>query len=412
VLLTASVASSLAPLTAAATNGDRPSLAHGQGSKILMAHYMPWYETPSVRGFWGRHWTGHQSQHKPENTGTNGLPDIWSHYHPLIGPYDSADADALECHLLQMKLAGIHGVIADWYGISDAADYPPIHAATRALFDATGRFGMKFVACYEDRTVELLVNRKKLRPAQVTDHLTQTLQWMHTEWFTRPQYLRVRSRPLLLNFGPIYVRDPAVWHDALKALPERPALYALHHLWKATGADGGFTWVHPDPWKGTPNPKTIRNRIREVFARPSSNPDQVIVSACPGFKDVYKDHFPSVDHRGGRTMQEMLDVAMQGPWQLIQLVTWNDYGEGTMIEPTHEFGYTFLEIVQRARRKESGGAFAAMARDLRLPARLYALRKAGDCSKAALDRIANLLNQGACGPARKELDALERADSR
>ena len=84
-----------------------------QAGKILLMHYMPWYTTPAVSGEWGGHWRGWQSQHHPDQTTTNGLPDIWSHYHPLIGVYDSSDPDVLECQLLQMKLAGIDGVLAD-----------------------------------------------------------------------------------------------------------------------------------------------------------------------------------------------------------------------------------------------------------------------------------------------------------
>jgi hypothetical protein len=30
----------------------------------------------------------------------------------------------------------------------------------------------------------------------------------------------------------------------------------------------------------------------------------------------------------------------------LQLITWNDFGEGTMIEPTDEFGFSLLEGVQ------------------------------------------------------------------
>uniref|UniRef100_S0DE49 Uncharacterized protein n=1 Tax=termite gut metagenome TaxID=433724 RepID=S0DE49_9ZZZZ len=30
----------------------------------------------------------------------------------------------------------------------------------------------------------------------------------------------------------------------------------------------------------------------------------------------------------------------------LQLITWNDFGEGTMIEPTLEFGYKFLGEIQ------------------------------------------------------------------
>ena len=52
----------------------------------------------------------------PNKADANGLPEIALHYHPLIGAYDSNDPHALECHLQLMKLAGIHGVIIDWYG--------------------------------------------------------------------------------------------------------------------------------------------------------------------------------------------------------------------------------------------------------------------------------------------------------
>ena len=92
---------------------------------------------------------------------------------------------------------------------------------------------------------------------------------------------------------------------------------------------------------------------------------------------------------------------------MIQLVTWNDYGEGTMIEPTHEFGYKFLEVIQQARRKELGDSFKFTPADLRLPARLYKLRKNGSAPKEDLDRISELLNKGHCDEARRALDKLD-----
>ena len=387
---------------------EQPTPALETGKKILMAHYMPWYTTPAVGGEWGGHWTGFETKHHPDQTATNGLPDIWSNYHPLIGLYDSTDPDLLECHLLQMKLAGIDGVIPDWYGISDTADYPAIHKATSALFNACGRFGMKFAVSYEDRSIQLMVDWKKLQRDQITNHLAETMQWLQKEWFTKPQYLQYHGRPLLLNFGPIYLTDRAVWDAAFKTIPTRPSFYALHHLWKKAGGDGGFMWIHWDPWEGTPTEARIRERLREVFTYFSTNRDEVIVSAYPGFNDVYAQHQRPLDYRGGKTLQETLEVGMEGPWPLIQLVTWNDYGEGTMIEPTHEFGYTFLEIVQQARRKELGQVFTFTAEDLRLPSRLYALRKKGSVPAAELDRISQLLNKGACSEARELLDIQER----
>jgi hypothetical protein len=95
----------------------------------------------------------------------------------------------------------------------------------------------------------------------------------------------------------------------------------------------------------------------------------------------------------------MLDVGMDGPWDIIQLVTWNDYGEGTMIEPTHEFGYTFLEVVQQARVQEQGAAFPFTPDDLRLPALLLELRRGGVVPDATLDQVSDHLRDGETGQA-------------
>jgi hypothetical protein len=393
----------------------RPSTAPSTrpaGRALVLMHYMPWYETPAVRGRWGAHWTGHEGQHRPDRTGADGLPDLWSHFHPLIGPYDSVDPAALECHLLQMKLAGVDGVIVDWYGIAKAADYPPIHDATRAMFDAAGRFEMRFAVCYEDRTVKHLLETRELAADRVAAHLAETFRWMHEHWFGAPHYVRLDGRPLVLNFGPIHVTDPAAWEGAMTALPTRPRLFALHHLWRNVRADGGFTWVHTDEFRGNGNEgddaadAAARRRLGETFRRVSDDPRQTIVSAYPGFRDVYAQPLPTLDHGGGRVLRDTLAVALGGDWPVVQLVTWNDYGEGTMIEPTHEFGYTFLEIVQEACRRHRRGDLPFTADDLRLPARLYALRRRGDMPAAKLDAISALLRDGKTAEAGRELDAL------
>ena len=393
------------PATTQSATTQPATTQPAQARKTFLMHYLSWYQTPAVRGHWGSHWTGPGSKHNPSKTGPDGLPDVWSHLHPLIGPYDSADPDVLECHLLQMKLAGVDGVIVDWYGISKTADYPSVHEAAKAMFASAGRLGMKFAVCFEDRTIKLMIERSDLKTEQVPAHLTDTVQWMRDNWFKEPQYFRFDGRPLLLDFGPVFVMDAAVWNQALGAGPDRPRFFALHHLWKKVCADGGFTWVHKDVWSADPDQATIQRRLHDVFSQPSKDTNQVIISAWPGFKDVYEKSYPSIEYRDGKTMEETLAAGMSGPWSVIQLVTWNDYGEGTCIEPTSEFGYRFLESVQQARRTEPGVGFANAPADLRLPARLFALRKSGKCEKGRLDRISALLSAGACGEASRLLDA-------
>lgn len=418
--LTATVCAMLPACKDKQTGGDatdkeyvekRPSAEISHSGKVMLMHYMPWYVTPDVRGYWGSHWTGPKKQHDPSKKNASGLPDIWSHYHPLIGTYDSTDAAVLECQLLQMKMAGVDGVIVDWYGIGKAADYSSNHDATKAMFEAASRLGMKFAACYEDRSLEYMVKINKLAPDAVESHLTETVEWMDTHWFSKPHYYDYQDRPLLLNFGPIYLKDKGVWDRALAKAETKPNFFALHHLWKKVGADGGFSWVHKSAWKGSTEFEVISRKLQGVYQYTSSNPEQLIVSAYPGFKDVYENSHPVLEHRDGKTMDESLKVALGGPWPVVQLVTWNDYGEGTMIEPTHEFGYQFLEIIQRQRKEELGDALPFKPSDLRLPARLLKLRKAAKTNpkitSKELDLIAILLAEGSCKTAEEKIQTLE-----
>ncbi|MEM1208233.1 MAG: alpha/beta hydrolase fold domain-containing protein [Planctomycetota bacterium] len=407
MLRTALAAFLLACLGAVASADEPLYEVDPDAPKLLLMHYMPWYETPDIRDEWGGHWTGWRKQHDPSKLKDNGLPDIWSHYHPLIGTYDSTERDVIECQLLQMKLAGVDGVIADWYGITDTYDYRKVHDATKALFDEAGRLGMQFAACYEDRTVKANVERGKLDAEDVPAHLAETVRWMQKHWFGADHHVTLDGRPLLLNFGPIYVKDAAAWQYAMAQAEPRPMFYALHHLWQQTGADGGFYWYHRNAWEGAETPAEVTANLRREFTYRSAEPTRAIASALPGFRDVYDDPHPVLDHRGGATMRESLDAAYAGDWPIVQLVTWNDYGEGTIIEPTHEFGYLFLEIIQDKRREELGPAFAFTHDDLRLPARLLHQRRLNHADPADLEAIAMMLASGHVADARARLDHLD-----
>ena len=94
-------------LSCAGTPGSHAA----ESKKKLLVHYMPWYVSRPFSGYWGWHWT--MNHYNPDKLEANGKRSIASHYYPLIGPYDSNDADALECHVLLMKFAGIDGIIID-----------------------------------------------------------------------------------------------------------------------------------------------------------------------------------------------------------------------------------------------------------------------------------------------------------
>ena len=90
-------------------------------SKVVMVYYMPWFSAKPYSDGWGWHWT--MDHFNPDIVGASGERQIASWYYPLIGPYDSSDPAVLEYHVLLMKLAGIDGVIVDWYGSANVLDY-------------------------------------------------------------------------------------------------------------------------------------------------------------------------------------------------------------------------------------------------------------------------------------------------
>jgi hypothetical protein len=90
-----------------------PFPAHA-GPKSVMVDYQSWFVAKPYSDQWGWHWT--MNHFNPDMVNASGRRQIASWYYPMIGPYDSADPTVLEYHVLLMKLAGIDGVIVDWYG--------------------------------------------------------------------------------------------------------------------------------------------------------------------------------------------------------------------------------------------------------------------------------------------------------
>ena len=76
--------------------------------------------------------------------------------------------------------------------------------------------------------------------------------------------------------------------------------------------------------------------------------------AYPGFEDFYEEGnagngFFHIPHLDGATLDTTLQLAQlqEENLDILQLATWNDFGEGTMFEPTWELGYRYLTQLQQ-----------------------------------------------------------------
>ena len=376
-----------------------------QRSRLILVHYMPWYQAKPTSSSWGWHWS--MDKFDPDQQ-VDGKRDIASHLYPLIGPYDSADPDVLEYHLLLMKLAGIDGVIVDWYGLQDFNDYRLLHHHAQELVSAASRLGLRVAVCYEDQTITHLSNAGKLNEADQVQHAVSEIEWLKDNWFGLDSYVRLNGLPVLLSFGQQGL-DNAQWARCLKLLNGRVAYFSQQ---QRKGATGGFDW--PLPAKGLASHSEF---IREIGR--SQSKDHAIPVAFPRFLDIYaeagvRESWGRIPDEQGATFRRTLDQALESGASLIQIATWNDWGEGTVVEPSREFGYRDLEYIQQRRRAVLDPSFEHQAEDLRLPIRLYQLRS-GQAEttaerRARLDQVAKWIADGKTRLAHSELEALENGN--
>ena len=361
---------------------------------LLMTHFMPWNQAPPVTSFWGWHWT--MNHFNPENFNENGQREIASHYYPLTGPYDSMEPDIMEYQVLLMKLSGIDGIIVDWYGTGELWDYPAINERTNAMFEVIERAELKFSICYEDQTLRNLIDQTIIFDDEKYEQGQQDIKYVEDTWFSREAYLKIDDRPVLLNFGPQFFKQSSEWETIFSVLESQPLFFTEDNR-VAPAAVGAFSW--PPMWKsrnGVLTQAALQEYLNQ-FSSKSAAWEYRISSAFPGFHDIYKeagvgDGYGFLDANNGTTFELTLDQALTDNPNIIQLVTWDDYGEGTMIEPTEETGYRYLEMVQ-ALRASIDSTFSVQPGHLRLPLQVYNLRQAEPNNvelNTTLDRIFEL----------------------
>lgn len=327
--------------------------------KVYM-HYMPWFETPETIGKWGWHWT--MNNKRPDKVLDNGQREIAAHYYPLIGPYASRDKEVIEYHLLLMKLSGIDGVLINWYGVQGSnADIKPLLESANAIVDNVGDFGMEFGVILEDRF------------SRTVEDVKANLTYLKNNYFNKPDYIRYGDdkAPLVGIFGPITFEKPSQWTEILPSAGEDIEFLTL---WNESGdagsnADGEYLWIYQ-------NYMDHLTHLDNYYKNKAPQMKTVMGVVYPGFHDYYAEGnagegYFYIPHDNGNTLNQTLQKIEQykSSIDLVQLATWNDYGEGTIFEPTVETGFNYLKQIQTYTGVNYG------EKELKLVYRLYQLRK-------------------------------------
>src|SRR5262249_36600720 len=159
------------------------------------------------------------------------------------------------------------------------------------------------------------------------------------------------NAPLVCVFGPITFRTESQWTQILAQAGERGDLNALWYRQNDAGksAGGEYAWIYQDGSRN--NHLTHQENFYKVRA-----PALGIVGgvAYPGFHDFYQEGGTDtvigfdIPHNNGQTLADVLSLVRRNSAKIdyLQFATFNDFGEGTMFEPTFEMGFNYLHQIQ------------------------------------------------------------------
>ncbi|NBS04944.1 MAG: hypothetical protein EBS64_07010 [Verrucomicrobia bacterium] len=318
---------------------------------LVLVHVMPWFESKAVSGHWGWHWT--MGKLDPEQ----GV--LASHDRPLLGPYDSSDPTVINAQVALIKAAGIDGAIIDWNGVEGFADYAMIHRNTQLLIAELKKAGLKFALCIEDNPGQRFIQEQKLSRAQAVARVATSFAWADRHWFSDAAYIRISGRPVLLIFGPQFLSGPE-WSAIRSTLKNNPLTFALPHLRQQPDIDGAFAWIPVSEGK-TVGEATWTAELAELYSNSTKERRPTVAVAFPGYRDFYAQAgagktYGFIDYRDGATFAQSFEQAMKSGAPIVQIATWNDYGEGTGIEPTVARGFRDLEVIMRHLRPDADPA--------------------------------------------------------
>ncbi|MBN1934525.1 MAG: glycoside hydrolase family 99-like domain-containing protein [Anaerolineae bacterium] len=304
----------------------RPPVTDAQAERLVLAFYYAWYDDNT--------WAADQ------------VPDM-----PL-SPYRSADRATIERHVSEARSAGIDAFVQSWYGPGDN----PTERNFKTLLDVAQAAGFK-------ATVDLEVGSPLIHNL---DDLKSALRHVIDVHAGHPAFLRYGGKPVIL-FWQNNRHSLNTW-QAIRAEidPQRQA------IWIAEGDDprwlGVFDGLHmyTITWAVNTNPEytasKMRKRVDEYNAVHSTQRSWV-ATAMPGYDDTYVAGRANtyVYPRSTEYYRETWNAAMSSAPEMIIITSYNEWCEGTMIEPSVTYGRTYLDLTRELAALYKGSSVPSVA---------------------------------------------------
>lgn len=250
--------------------------------------------------------------------------------HISVG-YQSNDAGQVHRQVVDMMSRGIAGAIIDWHGSSSNTINQTAMLLRKEAEAQNSNFQFAITEDVGSLSAFAVTNH-----CDVTDQVITDLNYIAAQFEASSAYLQMNGRPVVFFFGvDTYYID---WNRVVASVANDPLLIfrgssGLNHV----HADGAFQWE--DHTSNDPFDMQLAAQD-QFYTAATANPSKVAFgSAYAGFNDTLAGWGSNrlTDRDCGQTWLASLHEVSKfysSSHQLaaLQLVTWNDYDEGTAIE--------------------------------------------------------------------------------
>ncbi len=271
---------------------DIHTLLYPGATTKVIAHFMPWWGDPK---------------------------------HINVG-YNSHDPAQIHRQIMDMISRGVDGTIIDWYGHAD-------------FTDQTAKLVMAEVEQHPGFTFAIMVDKGAIANSPCSgcnaqQTLVSLVQYVEQTYIPSPAYMRINGQPVITNFDMdlTYTVD---WTAVKAATSTNPDFIFQHKAGFTHPVSGGsYSWVIVNVTDEG------MSYLSQFYGAGMASPgEETIGAAYKGFNDTLASWGQNriMDQQCGQTWLQTfnkINSLYNSTNQLdaVQLVTWNDYEEGTELE--------------------------------------------------------------------------------
>lgn len=260
-------------------------------------------------------------------------------------PYASKDRDTIVRHVDQARGAGIDAFAMAWYG--PAVQNNQTENNFRTLLEVAAERGFRCTVDFETRS--------PFYHSQAD--IVEALRYLINNHAAHAAFLRYEGKPVFFFWavGQVFTGQGQAAVDAWASI--RQQVDPQHNtLWIADGADIEFqrvfdghhlyniTWNPPANVHNTLS--TWGGRVRSYGSEHAAR-RLWVATVMPGYNDLFiqgRSGRFAHDRRNGAYYREAWQAAMDSEPDLIVITSFNEWLEGTQIEPSVSYGNLYLDL--------------------------------------------------------------------